>query len=477
MHGPSAALHPAAMQQHPCQGERHTARAATGAKLACRSRCPLVRSLALNAPACRPVTLLVLAEDPLHRATLEADLSAVGFHVLGATVCHMLVREVVRHAPDGVVGWTTRLDEACVQALERLRDTEPRPVLLYTADTEVERLDRALQAGVHGCVVHGYARERLRTEWALARLRFGQERALRDELAALRQRFEERKLVDRAKGLLMRATQMSEDEAFRALRRASMQANRRVGLVARELIDAARHGEAVNRAGQLRMLSQRLVKLHALRACGLEVEDSQARLAASVQRVDENLALLARHLSAASFGDLLASVQSAWAALKAGLGGPAAVQDLPVVDAQAERLLDQAERLTAVLEQSGPAATLHVINVAGRQRMLSQRLAKQALLAHLLPAPQDRSALAEAQTTARAFDEAQDYLRSLPLASAELRESLEAAAQAWSAVLDGAGRIHQEAGRIALARSSETLLAELDRLTERYELSLQRLLG
>lgn len=477
MHGPGAALHSAAVQQHPCQRQCRPIGAAAGAKLACRQGPAPVRSPALNATACRPVSILVLGEDPLRCATLEADLGAMGFHVLGATACHMLVREVVRLAPDGVVGWAAHLDEACLQALERLRDTEPRPVLLYTADAEVERLDRALQAGVHGCVVQAYARERLRTEWALARLRFGQEQALREELAALRQRFEERKLVDRAKGLLMRATQMSEDEAFRALRRASMQANRRVGLVARELIDAARHGEAVNRAGQLRMLSQRLVKLHALRACGLELEDSQARLVASVQRVDENLALLARHLSAASFGDLLASVQSAWAALKAGLGGPAAVQDLPVVDAQAERLLEQAERLTAVLEQAGPAATLHVINVAGRQRMLSQRLAKQALLAHVLPAPQDRVALAEAEATRLAFDQAQDYLRALPLAGAELRESLEAAALAWSALLDGAGQAQQEAGRIALARSSEILLAELDRLTERYELSLERLLG
>ncbi|MFN3297730.1 type IV pili methyl-accepting chemotaxis transducer N-terminal domain-containing protein [Caldimonas sp.] len=198
---------------------------------------------------------------------------------------------------------------------------------------------------------------------------------------------------------------------------------------------------------------------------------------ASVQRIDENLALLTRHLSAASFGDLLAAVQSAWAALKDGLGRTAMVQDLPEVDAQAERLLEQAERLTTILEQAGPAATLHVINVAGRQRMLSQRLAKQALMAHLLPAPHDRKALAAAQATRQAFEQAQAYLQALPLAGAELRESLQAAAQAWLALLDGASQAHEAAGRIALARSSEALLTELDRLTERYELSLERLLG
>jgi hypothetical protein len=66
---------------------------------------------------------------------------------------------------------------------------------------------------------------------------------------------EERTLVDRAKGILMKAGGLSEDEAFRILRSASQRNQRRVGQVSRRLIDAARAAEAVNRAGQLRMLS------------------------------------------------------------------------------------------------------------------------------------------------------------------------------------------------------------------------------
>ena len=61
----------------------------------------------------------------------------------------------------------------------------------------------------------------------------------------------------------LRAGRLPEDEAFRILRSASQRDQRRVGQVARRLIDAARGAEAVNRAGQLRMLSQRIVKLQA----------------------------------------------------------------------------------------------------------------------------------------------------------------------------------------------------------------------
>jgi AmiR/NasT family two-component response regulator len=421
--------------------------------------------------------VLVLCEDGPRRAAFTADLMSVGFHVLGACDCHMLVREVVRLAPDGVVAWNERLEDDWLRSLAHLRDTEPRPVLMFTADAEVDRLAQALDAGVHGCVVQAYSPARLRVEWQLTRLRFDRERDLRHQLEALQRRFEERKLVDRAKGLLMRATRMTEDEAFRALRRASMQGNRRVGQVSLELIDAARLGEAVNRAGQLRMLSQRLVKLYALVAGGVRVEDSRQTLKQSAKRIDENLALLGRKLSSASFGDLLSAVQAAWASLHQALQTDPQGQALAWIDALAQDLLDQAERLTGVLEQAMLIPTLHVINTAGRQRMLSQRLAKQVLLAHWLPGAAAQAALADAVGTQRAFEQAWAYLQTLPLADAELHAAFDAASQAWSSLLDGAQRGHTPQGQELIAQASEALLQRLEQLTERYEHSLDRLLG
>jgi hypothetical protein len=76
----------------------------------------------------------------------------------------------------------------------------------------------------------------------------------------LRTRMDERKWVDRAKGLLMSARGIGEDEAFGLLRGAAMHANLRLGEVSRSVIEAAQWADAINRAGQLRMLSQRLVR-------------------------------------------------------------------------------------------------------------------------------------------------------------------------------------------------------------------------
>ena len=112
--------------------------------------------------------------------------------------------------------------------------------------------------------MNGYGPDRLRSLIHLAMARFKQDQLLRDELTDVQHRFNERKLVDRAKGILMRVRNISEDEAYVVLRKAAMQSKLRIGQVAQQVIDAARYADAVNRAGQLRMLSQRLVKLYAL---------------------------------------------------------------------------------------------------------------------------------------------------------------------------------------------------------------------
>jgi nitrate/nitrite-specific signal transduction histidine kinase len=275
----------------------------------------------------------------------------------------------------------------------------------------------------------------------------------------------------------MSAQQLSEPDAFALLRTASMQTNLRVGEVSRALIEAAEAAEAVNRAGQLRMLSQRIVKLQALLASGSGTEDAAPRLAASVERVEQTLALLERQLSSATFGDLLGALAGPWGELKAALRADASAAGLPAIDALAERLLEAAERLTAALEAAGVKPTLAVINLCGRQRMLSQRLAKQALLGVLLGGDAALRAQEAARETMEAFEAALARLRAAPLSSEEIRAALDASTQAWHELLSGAAQAGTEGGRAVLARTSEGLLELFETLTERYEHSLQVLLG
>ena len=93
-------------------------------------------------------------------------------------------------------------------------------------------------------------------------------------------RFEERKSVDRAKGILMQARQVSDDDAFALLRSAAMRSKQRLGQLSQQIIQSAQSADALNRAGQLRMLSQRLVKLQLLRNAGVQAAQQDALLAA-----------------------------------------------------------------------------------------------------------------------------------------------------------------------------------------------------
>ena len=414
---------------------------------------------------------------------LAADLAAVGIRVVGAASRSNLVREAIRLAPSLIVGHELSVDEALFEACALLASTAPHPVVLFTNDPDVAKMERALRSGIHGYVVNGYGLDRMRSVLQLAEARFEHERGLRQELAEVTRRFDERKLVDRAKGILMRARQVSEEEAFRVLRTASMHTQRRVGQISRQVIDAAHYADVVNRAGKLRMLAQRLVKLHLLRAIDPTLAATDAQLADSIAQLDATIAGLGKSLSRATFGDLLEAVEAAWPPLRRLAGetaptDPSSMAALLELDKLAEWLLQSADQLARHLENTGLVTTLHVINVSGRQRMWSQRYAKLALLGLRLGGAPARMALDEQAKAAEAFDRGLDYLRAIPLTTREIHAELAAAALAWTALQQASGQIVASShGVKKLAESSETLLEAFEQLTDRYERSMQVLMG
>jgi hypothetical protein len=213
-------------------------------------------------------------------------------------------------------------------------------------------------------------------------------------------------------------------------------------------------------------------------AAGTDVPAARALLAQSLARTSEQIEHLQRGLSRATFGDLIDAVAAAFNVLKAALG--TATPDaaaLAETDALAERFLQHADQLTTALEGAGPLATLHVINVSGRQRMLSQRLAKQALLGALLQPEAARSAGAEARGTIEAFEQALALLNDAPLSSAEIRAGLASVDAQWQRMLQGFKAAGTPAGRLQLAQASEELLELFEQLTERYERSMQVLMS
>jgi len=315
---------------------------------------------------------------------------------------------------------------------------------------------------------------------ALAQARWQREQQLHAELTRTREQLDERKWVERAKGVLMSAQSIGEDEAFRLLRGAAMQTNLRVGAVSRAVIESAQWAEAINRAGQLRMLSQRLVKLAAQRLAGVDARRARTLQHQATQRAQDNL----DHLAGLPFlsGDpeagatvfaLLQQTLAAWAALKAALEQRQSPAMLAQTDADAEALLQAAEQLTGALEVQGGRQALRIINLCGRQRMRVQRLAKTALLADLLAEPSRHDALVPLLDE---FEATLQELERAPLSSVDIRHNLGAARDEWLRLLRGLRATSGPGGtdyRAALAGSADALLDLFDQLTAAYEHSLQ----
>jgi AmiR/NasT family two-component response regulator len=443
---------------------------------------------------------IVYMSDSPSAPGLLADLEAIGVRVLAmAQTCDKLVHDVNFYAPDVLICADADPAAHLLAALQTVATSAPCPLLVFTSDSDAANITRAAEIGVHAYVVQGYGPQRLTSLIHLAMARFTAAQAVQAELLAVSTRLAERKMVDRAKGILMRARQLSDDDAFQILRTASMHSNQRLGQVSQQIIHSARFAEDVNRSGQLRMLSQRLVKLALLQAAGVQVEASQERLQDSVSRVDASLQALAKNLAQPPLIDLLAQVTSTWAQLKLAL--PAGEQkgvtkrlpknkllkiDLPQLDALAEQWLQEAERLTAGLENAGAVPPLKMLNLAGRQRMLSQRFAKYALLEALgdsVSRPHHAALRAEAQT---AFEQGLQYLNALPLSSQAIRAALNTAGLCWASMLAATAQTSGAADQARLARltslahlaeASEELLGVFESLSAHYESSLQMLIG
>jgi response regulator NasT len=114
-----------------------------------------------------------------------------------------------------------------------------RPIVLFTDDDDTSHVGDAIAAGVAAYVVAGLAPERVKPVLDVAMARFRHEESLRRELADARSQLSERKLIERAKGMLMRRHAIDEEEAYTRLRKAAMDKGMRLADVAQRIVDVA----------------------------------------------------------------------------------------------------------------------------------------------------------------------------------------------------------------------------------------------
>ena len=191
----------------------------------------------LNMPT--GTTLLLIDEDGDRRSMFKQLLREGGYSIAAAVNNVAKLGDAVRqHKPDAIVVSTGQPSKRLLTQIEDLKGPERRPVVLFSEDDKAESMQRAIAAGVNAYIVLGLSSNRVRTAVDLAFINFNQTETLRSKVAEAENALRERKLIERAKGIIMKQRQIDEDAAYALLRDRAMQQAMRIADVARMIIDA-----------------------------------------------------------------------------------------------------------------------------------------------------------------------------------------------------------------------------------------------
>jgi response regulator NasT len=192
-----------------------------------------------DAPATAPPRRIVLGEDEaLIRLDLKEMLEEEGYEVVGeAGDGESAVRLAQELRPDLVILDIKMPGVDGLSAAERISADRLAPVLILTAFSQKDLVDRAARAKAMGYLVKPFQKSDVVPAMEMALARYEELRALEDEVQDLDQRLETRKLVDRAKGLLMDRYGMKEADAFRFLQKASMDKRLKLAEVAAQVTE------------------------------------------------------------------------------------------------------------------------------------------------------------------------------------------------------------------------------------------------
>lgn len=150
-----------------------------------------------------------------------------------------LVRALQKHEPDIVLIDLADPDRVTLEHLSLVSNAKARPVAMFVDHTDAAMTQAAISSGLSAYVVNGLQMDRIKPVLETAIARFGMYRKMQSELETAQRALSDRKTIDRAKGLLMRARQIPEEEAYGLLRKTAMNQGRKVIDVATALVTSA----------------------------------------------------------------------------------------------------------------------------------------------------------------------------------------------------------------------------------------------
>jgi response regulator NasT len=181
--------------------------------------------------------ILLIDEYSERAETLRDALSKSGYQVKTVVSSESNWRQrIMSDESDIVLINMDSPDRDTFEYLASLKSSRPKPVVMFANDDDQAIIQAAVKAGVSAYVADGFNAARLRPILNVAVARFTEFQSMRDELEAVKAKLAERKVIDRAKGILMQQKGMDEDTAYRTLRKLAMDKNMKILDIAEHLI-------------------------------------------------------------------------------------------------------------------------------------------------------------------------------------------------------------------------------------------------
>lgn len=184
------------------------------------------------------LNIMLVDDEPGRAAILKEALQSHGHQVIyRCRVSSSIYQMVQAFSPDVIIVDTKAPDRDILEDLALVSDKNPKPVLVVSEQDDQEIIEQAIKSGASAYVMDGLPANRLRGVLRTAIARFNEYQALKQELTSTRNELHDRKIIEKAKGLLMKHKGIDENEAFTTLRNLAMQKNRRLGEIATDIVD------------------------------------------------------------------------------------------------------------------------------------------------------------------------------------------------------------------------------------------------
>jgi two-component system, response regulator / RNA-binding antiterminator len=185
--------------------------------------------------------ILIVDQNVMRASVLEDGLREAGLvNIVVVRDMQNLMRRIVDNDPDVIFIDLENPNRDVLEQMFQVSRCVRRPIAMFVDRSDTDMIEAAVDAGVGAYVVDGLRKERVKSVLDTAVSRYKAFSKLRDELERAKAALDERKTIERAKGILMKERGMSEEAAYSVLRKAAMNENRRISEVAQSIITASR---------------------------------------------------------------------------------------------------------------------------------------------------------------------------------------------------------------------------------------------